>query len=73
MSELRIRKAETSDVPAILGIVMPTIREGATLALDPEASEAGAPYDAVRAVGAVGSEGAASPNENGGYSSTSEA
>lgn len=37
---LNIRKAESRDVDAIAAVVMPTIREGATYALDPHMSEA---------------------------------
>jgi ribosomal protein S18 acetylase RimI-like enzyme len=37
---MQIRKAEASDGPAILEIILATIREGATYALDPEMSEA---------------------------------
>ncbi len=35
-----IREAEAADAPAISAIIMPTIREGATYALDPELTEA---------------------------------
>ncbi|MDQ4086437.1 MAG: GNAT family N-acetyltransferase [Pseudomonadota bacterium] len=35
-----IRKAEAADAPAISAIIMPTIREGATYALDPDLTEA---------------------------------
>ncbi len=37
---MQIRRAETADGPAILEIILPTIREGATYALDPHMSEA---------------------------------
>lgn len=37
-----IRKARTSDAQAIAGIILPTIREGATYALDPGMTEADA-------------------------------
>lgn len=37
---MEIRKAESSDAGAILGIIMPVIREGATYALDPAMGEA---------------------------------
>lgn len=37
-----IRAAEPGDVPAILSIILPTLREGATYAVDPELSEADA-------------------------------
>ena len=37
---LDIRKAESRDAGAIPAIILPTIREGATYALDPEMSEA---------------------------------
>ena len=37
---LSIRKAEPRDAPQIAAIVLPTIREGATYALDPDLSEA---------------------------------
>lgn len=37
---MQIRKAEACDAPAIAGIILPIIREGATYALDPEMSEA---------------------------------
>src|SRR5205085_796415 len=36
---MQIRKAEGRDGPAILEIILPTIREGATYALDPEMTE----------------------------------
>ena len=37
---MQIRRAEAADSPAILEIILPTIREGATYALDPYMSEA---------------------------------
>lgn len=37
-----IRKAEAGDAQAIAAIIMPTIRDGATYALDPDMSEADA-------------------------------
>jgi ribosomal protein S18 acetylase RimI-like enzyme len=37
---MQIRRAEASDGPAILEIIIPIIREGATYALDPNMSEA---------------------------------
>lgn len=37
-----IRNADIADAPAIAAIIMPTIREGATYALDPDLSEADA-------------------------------
>lgn len=37
---MQIRKAEATDAPAIVEIILPIIREGATYALDPEMSEA---------------------------------
>jgi len=37
---MQIRRAEAADSPAILEIILPTIREGATYALDPHMSEA---------------------------------
>src|SRR3954462_3155008 len=37
---MQIRRAEAHDGPAILEIILTTIREGATYALDPEMSEA---------------------------------
>ena len=37
-----IRVAEPRDAPAIAAVIMPTIREGATYALEPEMSEANA-------------------------------
>jgi ribosomal protein S18 acetylase RimI-like enzyme len=37
-----VRKAEPADAAAIAAIILPTIREGATYALDPELSEADA-------------------------------
>jgi ribosomal protein S18 acetylase RimI-like enzyme len=42
LSTVRIRRAETSDHAAILAIIVPTIREGGTYALDAEMSEADA-------------------------------
>ncbi len=39
---VKIRKAEASDAAAIAAIILPTIREGATYALDPDMSEADA-------------------------------
>jgi ribosomal protein S18 acetylase RimI-like enzyme len=39
---MQIRKAETRDSAAIAAIILPTIREGATYALDPDMSEADA-------------------------------
>jgi ribosomal protein S18 acetylase RimI-like enzyme len=39
---MQIRKAETRDGAAIAAIILPTIREGATYALDPDMSEADA-------------------------------
>src|SRR5688572_7674468 len=39
---MRIRKAEARDAAAILEIIVPTIREGATYALDSHMSEADA-------------------------------
>src|SRR5262245_25939310 len=39
---MMIRRAETSDTEAIVAIVLPTIREGATYALDADMSEADA-------------------------------
>ncbi|MDC0667984.1 GNAT family N-acetyltransferase [Nannocystis radixulma] len=39
---MKIRKAEASDAAAISGIILPTICEGATYALDPDMSEADA-------------------------------
>lgn len=40
--DVSIRKAEASDAAAIAAIILPTIREGATYALDPDMSEADA-------------------------------
>jgi L-amino acid N-acyltransferase YncA len=37
---MEIRNAEAGDAPAILEIILPVIREGATYALDPHMSEA---------------------------------
>ena len=37
---MQIRKAEASDGPAIVEIILPVIREGTTYALDPDLSEA---------------------------------
>src|SRR5688572_24213630 len=37
---MQIRKAEATDAPAIVEIILPVVREGATYALDPEMSEA---------------------------------
>jgi ribosomal protein S18 acetylase RimI-like enzyme len=39
---MNVRKAEPADAAAISAIILPTIREGATYALDPEMSEADA-------------------------------
>lgn len=39
---MQIRKARTSDGPAILEIILPVIREGATYSLDPDMGEAAA-------------------------------
>jgi ribosomal protein S18 acetylase RimI-like enzyme len=39
---MRIRKAEARDAAAIAAIILPTIRAGATYALDPDMSEADA-------------------------------
>jgi len=39
---MRIRKADAGDAAAIAAIILPTIREGATYALDPGMSEADA-------------------------------
>ena len=39
---MQIRKAQASDGPAILEIIIPVIREGATYSLDPSMSEAAA-------------------------------
>jgi ribosomal protein S18 acetylase RimI-like enzyme len=39
---MQIRKAQASDAPAILEIIMPVIREAATYTLDPHLSEAAA-------------------------------
>ena len=39
---MQIRKAHASDAPAILEIILPVIREGATYALDPHMTEAAA-------------------------------
>jgi len=39
---VQIRKARASDTEAIAAIILPTIREGATYALDPDLSEADA-------------------------------
>jgi L-amino acid N-acyltransferase YncA len=39
---MEIRKARESDGPAILEIIVPTIREGTTYTLDPDMSEAAA-------------------------------
>ena len=36
---MHIRKAEPSDAPGIVAIIIPIIREGATYALDPDMSE----------------------------------
>jgi len=37
---MEIRKAQPSDAPAILEIILPVIREAATYTLDPDMSEA---------------------------------
>lgn len=37
---MQIRNAEIADAPAIARIILPTIREGATYAIDPDLSEA---------------------------------
>lgn len=42
MRTMLIRKAASLDAQAIAGIILPTIREGATYSLDPELSEADA-------------------------------
>lgn len=39
---LPIRKAESADAPAIAAIILPTIRDGTTYALDPDLSDADA-------------------------------
>lgn len=39
---MRIRKAEAEDAGAVAAIIMPTIRDGATYALDPDMTEAAA-------------------------------
>lgn len=39
---MQIRKAKGNDAPAIVEIILPIIREGATYALDPDMSEADA-------------------------------
>ncbi|OYW46707.1 MAG: GNAT family N-acetyltransferase [Novosphingobium sp. 12-63-9] len=39
---MRIRKAEIADAQAIVTIILPTIRDGATYSLDPDLSEADA-------------------------------
>ena len=39
---MQIRKAQAGDGPAILEIILPTIREGATYTLDTDMSEAAA-------------------------------
>jgi hypothetical protein len=39
---MQIRKAQASDGPAILEIILPVIREGATYSLDPDLSAADA-------------------------------